>query len=156
MTFTQKLLKIRKKGKYNAVMNTSCSKVFKRQKKFLYHLWFSSHMHAILNNSQSNYRELGWILDNHIMVYCILFVFNTGSVLAIFVAKADGRMLQEYMNSYGLVSVQILEGHLQPPPPILEPSHSTNISKISVMVVSISFVVLMIISLIILKIVFKK
>ena len=81
------------------------------------------------------------------MVYCILFVFNTGGVLAIFVTKADGRMLQEYMNSYGVVSVQILEGHLQPPPTTLEPSNSTNISKTSVMFVSISFVVLMIISL---------
>nr|XP_022320865.1 RING finger protein 150-like [Crassostrea virginica] len=70
-----------------------------------------------------------------------------GSVLAIFVTKADGRMLQEYMNSYGVVSVQILEGHLQPPPTPLESSNSTNISKTSVMFVSISFVVLMIISL---------
>ena len=76
--------------------------------------------------------------------------------MAIFVTKADGRVLQEYMNSYSVVSVQILEGHFQPPPPILEPSNSTNIRKTSVMFVSISFVVLMIISLIILKIVFKK
>ncbi|XP_022328089.2 RING finger protein 150-like [Crassostrea virginica] len=74
-----------------------------------------------------------------------------GSVLAIFVTKADGRVLQEYMNVYSVVSVQILEGHLQPLAPIPEPSNSTNISKTSVMFVSISFVVLMIISLSILS-----
>lgn len=70
-----------------------------------------------------------------------------GKVLAIFVTKPDGQKLLSYTQSYNVVNVQILEGHERPVQNQQEPHSPTNISKTSVMFVSISFVVLMIISL---------
>lgn len=70
-----------------------------------------------------------------------------GQVLAIFVSKAEGQMLLDYMSTYRVVNVQILEGHKRQVVGEPEQHNPTNISKTSVMFVSISFVVLMIISL---------
>lgn len=72
---------------------------------------------------------------------------STGQVLAIFVSKAEGQMLLDYMSTYRVVNVQILEGHKRQVVGEPEQHNPTNISKTSVMFVSISFVVLMIISL---------
>lgn len=42
----------------------------------------------------------------------ILAAYNLkGQVLAIFVSKAEGQMLLDYMSTYRVVNVQILEGH---------------------------------------------
>lgn len=70
-----------------------------------------------------------------------------GNILAIFVTKSDGHKLLGIMKDHKEVNVQILEGHLKNVKSNTDPSTPTNISKTSVMFVSISFVVLMIISL---------